>query len=111
MGARRPSPDPSGAAGRSSLQLADIAGGTVLGVRVIPRAGHTAITGVRDGALLVRLAAAPVEGAANAALLELLAAHLRVPIRSLSLLSGGRSRAKRVRIAGLGRADVATRLL
>ena len=49
------------------------AGGTLLDVRVMPRAPRSAVAGVRDGALLVRLAAAPVDGEANDALLTLLA--------------------------------------
>ena len=51
----------------------------VLEVRVIPRAKRNAIGGERDGALVVRLAAPPVEGAANAALIEFLAATLDLP--------------------------------
>ena len=43
-------------------------GGASLLVRVMPRAGATQIGGIRDGRLLVRLAAAPVDGAANDAL-------------------------------------------
>ena len=70
-------------------------------VRVIPRAGRSAIAGLRDGAILVRLAAAPVEGAANAELIDLLARALRVPKRDISIVSGERSRTKRVRVAGM----------
>jgi uncharacterized protein (TIGR00251 family) len=63
-------------------------------VRVIPRAGRTEIAGVRDGAVLVRLAAAPVEGAANAELIDLLARILRIPKRDITIVSGERSRSK-----------------
>jgi uncharacterized protein (TIGR00251 family) len=79
-------------------------------VRVIPRAGRTAIAGVRDGAILIRLAAAPVDGAANAALIELLAERLGIPKRDITIASGETSRSKRVRIAGIDRAAAMARL-
>ncbi len=81
-----------------------------IAVRVTPRAGRSAVAGQRDGTWLVRLAAAPVEGAANAALIELLAGALDLPRRQLTLISGEKSRNKRVRIVGLDPPDVAARL-
>jgi uncharacterized protein (TIGR00251 family) len=81
--------------------------GILLNVRVIPRAGKSGIAGTRNEALLVRLNAAPVDGAANAELVEVLAGVLSVPRRSITLVSGERSRAKRVRVAGVTVEDVA----
>jgi uncharacterized protein (TIGR00251 family) len=75
-------------------------------VRVVPRAGRSAIAGLRDGALLVRLAAAPVDGAANTELIAVLAAALRLSRNEVTIVSGDRSRSKRVRIAGLTRSEV-----
>lgn len=75
-------------------------------MRVIPRAGRSAFAGVRDGALVVRLAAAPVDGAANDELIDLLARTLHIPKRDVTIVSGERSRSKRVRIAGLNAAAV-----
>ena len=72
-----------------------------LDIRVIPRANKTELAGERDGALLVRLAAPPVEGAANAALIDFLASALDLPRRSIRIVSGERSRRKRVAIAGM----------
>ncbi len=77
------------------------ADGVVLTIRVIPRASKPGLAGVRDEALLVRIAAAPVEGAANAELIETLADAFGVARRQVSILSGDRSRQKRVRITGL----------
>lgn len=77
------------------------ADGVLLSIRVIPRAGQSAIAGTRDDALLVRLKAAPVDGAANAELIELIAAACAVPKRSVTIAAGVRSRRKRVSIAGL----------
>ncbi|HEV3485733.1 MAG TPA: DUF167 domain-containing protein [Vicinamibacterales bacterium] len=72
-----------------------------LQVRVIPRAGRTAIAGRRGDALLIRLAAAPVDGAANEALVDLLSDALAVPRRNISIAAGQRSRDKRIEIDGL----------
>jgi len=88
----------------------DHPGGSLLVVRVTPRAGRAAIGGERDGALLVRVAAPPVEGAANAAVIELVARALRLPRRAVSIIGGGRAREKRLAVAGLGPAEVAARL-
>jgi uncharacterized protein (TIGR00251 family) len=73
---------------------------TILDVRVIPRAGKSGIAGVRGNALLVRLNAAPVDGAANAELIEVLASALGIPKRDISIVLGDRSRQKRIRIDG-----------
>jgi len=75
-----------------------------LEVRVTPRAGRSAIAGMRDDTLLVRLAAAPVDGAANAELIELIARALDVPKRDITIVSGQRSRSKRLRVANIDRA-------
>lgn len=72
-----------------------------LDVRVIPRARKTEIGGTRDGALLVRLNAPPVGGAANDALIAFLAALLDAPRSAIRIVSGERGRHKRVAIAGI----------
>jgi uncharacterized protein len=78
---------------------------------VIPRAGRSGFAGLREGALLVRLAAAPVDGAANDELIALLAKTLKIPKRDIAIISGERARTKRVRIAGLDREQVLARLI
>ena len=65
---------------------------------------------MRDGALLVRLAAPPVEGAANDALIAFLADRLRVPRRSVQIVGGERGRQKRVAVAGVTADHVRSRL-
>jgi uncharacterized protein (TIGR00251 family) len=80
-------------------------------VRVTPRGGRDTIVGWRDGALAVRIAAAPVEGAANTSLLKMIARRLGVPPSSVTLVSGARSRMKVVEIAGLTEDDVRSRIL
>jgi hypothetical protein len=75
--------------------------GTVVTVTVIPRAAKPGLAGTRAGALLVRLASPPVEGAANAELVELLASLLDIPKRAVTIVRGERSRTKAVRIDGV----------
>lgn len=70
----------------------------ILEVRVIPRAQKTAFSGERDGRMVVRLAAPPVDGAANAALIAFLAEYYQVPRSRVRIVSGERSRNKRVEI-------------
>lgn len=77
------------------------AGGVLLDIRVIPRAGRSMLAGTRDDAVLVRLGAAPVDGAANDELVSILAAAFAVPRRQVTIVSGDRSRQKRVRITGV----------
>lgn len=73
----------------------------MLDIKVIPRAGRTALAGVRDGAVVIRLAAAPVEGAANRELIAFLSDVFDVPRRNITIVSGEKSRQKRVRIDGV----------
>ena len=87
------------------------ADGVIVSVRVVPRAAKSGVAGTRGGALLVRLTAPPVEGAANAELIEVMAAALGVPKRMVSIVSGERARQKRVHIAGIGAATAEARLL
>ena len=84
--------------------------GTVFAVRVVPRAGRTGLAGTRGDALLVRLAAAPVDGAANDALIAFLSTIFDRPKRDITLVSGHTSRNKRVAVAGLGAAEISIRL-
>ena len=81
-----------------------------LEARVTPRAGRSSVS-VRDGALVVKLAAAPVDGAANDELIALLSKALKVPKRDITIVSGERSRTKRIRVAGLDREQVLSKLI
>ena len=82
-----------------------------LEVRVAPRADRSGFAGLRDGALLVRLASAPVDGAANDELIALIAKALRIPKRDITIVSGERSRSKRIRIAGIDREQALAKLV
>ena len=84
--------------------------GVVCTVRVTPRAGRTAIAGLRDDVLSVKLAAAPVDDAANEALIDVLARAFDLPRRSVRLVSGARSRTKRVELVGVSAEAIGRRL-
>lgn len=81
-----------------------VEGGVELAVRLTPRGGSDRIDGVAaEGdrpVLRIRVAAPPVEGAANAALVAFLAKALGLPRSAVTLLSGDHSRIKRLRISG-----------
>jgi uncharacterized protein (TIGR00251 family) len=87
-----------------------VPGGVVISVRVVTRAGRSGLAGKRRGALLVRLHAPPVEGAANVELINVIAGALDVPRRAVSIVAGERSRQKRVRVSGIDAATALSRL-
>ncbi|MCY7417327.1 MAG: DUF167 domain-containing protein [Chloroflexi bacterium] len=71
-------------------------------VRLTPRAGRDSVEGVdAEGRLRVRVAAPPIDGAANDALVRLLSAALDVPRSGVSIETGATARLKRVRIEGM----------
>jgi uncharacterized protein (TIGR00251 family) len=86
-------------------------GGAVLELLVQPRASRSRVVGEHDGRLKVQLAAPPVDGEANAALLAFLADALAVKKADVALLAGETGRRKRVRIAGVAADAAAARLL
>ena len=82
-----------------------------LDVQVVPRASRSRIVGLHDGRLKIQLAAPPVDGEANAALLAFLAELLGVKRADVALLAGETGRRKRVRIAGVGASAAAAALV
>jgi uncharacterized protein (TIGR00251 family) len=72
----------------------------VLNVRVVPRASKSEVVGEFDRALRVRIAAAPVEGAANDELVHLLARTFKVSRSAVKIVRGSNSRSKQVRVVG-----------
>ena len=75
-------------------------------VRVVPRASRTGFAGDQDGVLRVRLAAPPVDGAANDELIALLADALRVSRRAVEIVHGHNAKSKRIRVSGTNRQAV-----
>ena len=81
--------------------LTDTPAGAVLSLRIVPRAAKNAIQGELGDALKIRLCAPPVDGAANAALIEFLSDAFSLPRARVQLLAGATSRNKRVLLAGV----------
>lgn len=75
-------------------------GALTFAVRVVPRASRSGVAGEHDGALRVRVAAPPVEGAANEELVRTLARALGIPVRAVEITGGLTSRLKQVRVEG-----------
>jgi uncharacterized protein len=73
--------------------------GVTFSVRVVPRASRSEVVGFHDGALKIRIAAPPVEGAANQELLKFLARRFAAPRASVTLIAGASSKNKIIRIA------------
>ncbi len=82
------------------LRCSEQSGTIIFTVRVVPRASRSEIVGEHDGALKVRLAAPPVEGAANQELIRLLARSLEVSRGAVEIVSGQTSKLKQVRVRG-----------
>ena len=81
--------------------LREAPGGVVLEVLVQPRASRTRVVGVLDGRLKVQLAAPPVDGEANAALVGFLADALGVRRSDVTIERGDAGRRKTVRVSGV----------
>jgi uncharacterized protein (TIGR00251 family) len=88
------------------IETKESGGALTFRVRVAPRASKTAAAGEHDGALKVRVAAPPVEGAANAELARFLAKQLGVSASSVEIVGGHASKTKLVRVAGARAADL-----
>lgn len=82
------------------IQSSEQDGRLIFGVRVVPRASRSSVVGEHDGALRVRVAAPPVDGAANEELLRVLARAFDVPVRDVEITSGQTSKLKQVRVKG-----------
>jgi hypothetical protein len=85
------------------MRITEREGGVRFSVRVQPRASRGGVDGVHGDALKVRLMAPPVEGAANEALVALLADELGVGRRAIRIVAGASSRSKIVEVDGVGR--------
>ncbi|HEV2617433.1 MAG TPA: DUF167 domain-containing protein [Candidatus Acidoferrales bacterium] len=81
-------------------------GAVVLCVRIVPRARRDSIDGEFQGALKAHVTAPPVDGRANDAVRRMLAARLNVSVSAVKILSGEKSRTKRVEVRGVTPAQV-----
>src|SRR5687767_5974157 len=94
----------------TGVALSSDKNGTLLPVRVKPHGRGNAIEGVRNEALLVSVTAAPADGAANAAVIEVIAKALGCPRSTLAIVRGHKSRDKVICISNLSPADANARI-
>lgn len=85
----------------TELRVTQHTGHVLVDVHVVPRASRSKLLGVHDGRLKISLAAPPVDGAANEALVSFIAKLLSVPLRDVTLARGESSRQKQLRIQGV----------
>ncbi|MGN1359799.1 MAG: DUF167 domain-containing protein [Kiritimatiellia bacterium] len=85
--------------------------GTLLTLKVTPRASRSGVLGEEPNWLRIRLQAPPVDGKANAALIDFLATRLNLPKRTIQLISGETGRLKKVLIPTLPPDEIQARLL
>jgi uncharacterized protein (TIGR00251 family) len=90
--------------------ITDRADGAVVSVFASPRSGSNRIGPVENGLLRVRVTSAAVEGAANSALIKVLADATRVPKSRIEIVSGESSRRKRVLFRGVSASEIVSRL-
>jgi uncharacterized protein len=81
-----------------------------ISIKVQPKASRNEIAGYKDGFLKIRVQAPPDKGAANEAVIKLLAARLQLPRKAVSLKTGLTGRTKRIEIEGLTEEEVTRRL-
>lgn len=84
----------------NSLIVQDTKDGAILTVHIQPRASTTECVGIHGDAIKIRVAAPPIDGAANDELTRFLARQLSVPTSSVRIHSGASSRHKRVLVKG-----------
>ncbi len=90
----------------SSVRVTSSGGGVRFSVRVQPRASRTEVAGTQGDAVKIRVAAPPVEGAANAELVGFIAKRLGVAKSAVRILKGDRGRDKTVEVEGVSAARV-----
>jgi uncharacterized protein len=88
------------------MNLTEKDGAVVFDVRVVPRASKSEIVGEHDGALKVRIASPPVDGAANTELIRLLAKKFGVSKSDIEIVGGSTSKNKRIKIENLSQSKL-----
>ena len=94
----------------TGVEVRDTGDAVRIPVHVQPRAKREGVVGEHGGALKVAVTAPPVGGAANAAVVELLASALGVPRGALEVVSGHASRRKVIEVRGVSAAEVRRKL-
>ncbi|TKB92592.1 MAG: YggU family protein [Nitrospira sp.] len=95
----------------NSLIARDTKDGAILTVHIQPKASTTECVGIHGNAIKIRVAAPPVDGAANDELIRFLAQTLVLPLAAVHIESGNGGRHKRVRLRGVMAERVIARLM
>jgi uncharacterized protein (TIGR00251 family) len=95
----------------NSLIVQDTKDGAILTVHIQPKASRTECVGIHGNAIKIRVAAPPVDGAANEELIRFLAQVLSLPLSAVCIESGTSGRHKRVRLRGVMAETVIVRLM
>ncbi len=88
------------------IQFTEKGDGLIFNVRVVPRASKSEIVGEFGGALKVRIASPPVDGAANVELIKVLSKKFGVAKSAVEILSGQTSKRKQVRVGGINQRNL-----
>jgi uncharacterized protein len=94
----------------SDRSITEANDGVTFAVCVVPRSSRNQIVGVEGGVVKIKLTAPPVEGAANAALIEFVAEWLGVRRSAVSIVRGDKARNKLVRVNGVTREQVLNKM-
>jgi len=94
----------------TTLTVTGSSDGVRFDARVTPRASRNAIEGIREGRLVIRVTAPPVDAAANVAVIALLSETLGLAKRQIILVAGERSRTKSIVVTGLTDTQLRERL-
>ena len=89
------------------IEITEKDGALFFRVKEVPRASKTALAGEFDGAVKVRIASPPVDGAANDELVRFLAKTLGIPKSNVAIVGGASSKSKLIRVEGIGHDEVA----
>jgi uncharacterized protein (TIGR00251 family) len=94
----------------SNFAVEEIKGGVVFKVKVVPGSSRTAVCGLLDEMVKIKVSAAPEKGKANKSLLDFLAKQLGVKKGAVNIISGKTSAVKSVRVMGISVAQISNKL-
>lgn len=88
------------------IQFTEKDGSLIFGVRVLPKSSKSEIVGEFNGSLKIKLKSPPIDGAANAELIKVLAKTFKVSKTAVEILSGHASKSKQVKISGANQSNL-----
>ncbi len=94
----------------SDLKIQKVEGGVVFSVKVVPASSRTAVSGLLDGTVKIKVSAPPQKGKANKCLIDFLAKQLGVKNSAVSIITGQNNPVKKIRVLGLSAEMVVRKL-